>query len=133
MCRLFRLAGDAAAPDAESFLSLIHPDDRSAMQGWMAACAAGEQPDGLEFRINMPDGTIRYLLGRGAAIHDAEGGFVRMLSYTPEEFRHPRCFGASAGRSPAREARRRFAGSPAQREVAERPVADLCQLQEDPR
>jgi PAS domain S-box-containing protein len=78
MYRLFGVSRDAAPPTAESFVGLVHPDDRPAMQSWMAACAAGEQPRELEFRVNMPDGTTRLLLGCGEAVHDVEHRLVRM-------------------------------------------------------
>ncbi|MCX6983277.1 MAG: PAS domain-containing protein [Lentisphaerae bacterium] len=76
--RLYGVSPDTFTPTAESFIGLIHPDDRSAMQTWIAACAAGEKPDALEFRINMPDGTIRFIRGYGEAVHDAEDKLVFM-------------------------------------------------------
>ncbi len=41
---LYRICGvspDTFTPTVESLLDLIHPDDRLAMQAWMAACMAG--------------------------------------------------------------------------------------------
>jgi signal transduction histidine kinase len=60
----------------ESLFGLIHPDDRPALQAWMAACAAGEKPCPLEFRILLPDGTIRFIRGDGDAVHDAENRLI---------------------------------------------------------
>ena len=48
-------------------MSLIHPDDRPAMQAWLARPPGGEEHE-LEFRINRPDGAVRVLLGRGKAV-----------------------------------------------------------------
>ena len=66
----------AVAPEtftlnAETFLNLIHPEDRPALQRWVAACAAGEKPGELEFRALLPDGSVRVLSGRGGLISDA--------------------------------------------------------------
>ena len=38
----------------ETLLGLIHPDDRAAMQAWIGACLAGEEPPDLEFRVDLP-------------------------------------------------------------------------------
>jgi PAS domain S-box-containing protein len=70
MYRLYGVSPDTFIPSVESMLGLIHPGDRPAMQTWIAACAEGEKPDELEFRINLPDGAIRYIRGHGEAVHD---------------------------------------------------------------
>lgn len=75
---LYGVSPDTFIPTAESFIGLIHQDDRPAMRAWIAACAAGEKPDALEFRINMPDGTIRFISGNGEAVLDAEDKLVFM-------------------------------------------------------
>ena len=71
MYRIFGVSPDRFTPNVEALLSLIHPDDRPAMQAWMADCAAGEKPGELEFRILLPDGTMRFISGHGEAVHDA--------------------------------------------------------------
>jgi PAS domain S-box-containing protein len=67
---LFGVSPDSVTPSAESLINLIHPDDRPAMQTWIGACAAGEKPDALEFRIIKPDGTIHFIRGDGEAVFD---------------------------------------------------------------
>jgi PAS domain S-box-containing protein len=62
----------------ESFVQLIHPDDRDAMQTWITACANGASPGDLEFRAIRPDGQVRYLNGRGALERDTEGRPARI-------------------------------------------------------
>jgi diguanylate cyclase (GGDEF)-like protein/PAS domain S-box-containing protein len=78
MYRLYGVSRDTFTPTPESLLGLIHPDDRPAMQAWIAACAAGEKPGELEYRVNMPDGATRVLNGRGEAVRDAGNKFVHM-------------------------------------------------------
>ncbi|HEU0282391.1 MAG TPA: EAL domain-containing protein [Gallionella sp.] len=68
---IFGGSPDNFTPSVESLLNLIHPDDRPGMQAWIAACAAGEKPGELEFRINRPDGTARILRGFGELQYDA--------------------------------------------------------------
>ena len=70
--RIYGVSPDTFTPTLESFLRLIHPDDRTAMQAWTAACMAGEKPDALDFRVNRPDGTVRFIKGWGDAVHDDE-------------------------------------------------------------
>jgi PAS domain S-box-containing protein len=52
------------------FISLIHPDDRVAMQQWCNACLTGYASEDLDFRIVWPDGTIRLIRGSGGLQYD---------------------------------------------------------------
>jgi|GEM_PF-2355357 len=72
MYRIYGVSPDTFTLHAESFINLIHPDDRSAMQEWIRACTAGEKPGELEFHTILPDGTVRNISGRGELICDAE-------------------------------------------------------------
>ncbi|GEM_PF-610539 len=71
--RIYGVAADTFTPNAESFINLLHPDDRPGMQAWIAACLAGEKPGELEFRTILPDDTVRYFSGHGELICEAEG------------------------------------------------------------
>ena len=77
--RLHGVSPDTFVPSGETLLGLIHPDDRAAMQTWIGACLAGEEPPDLEFRVNLRDGSVRYILGRGHLVHDAENKPIRMV------------------------------------------------------
>jgi len=70
MYRIYGVSPETFTPDVESFLNLIHPDDRPAMQAWIDACSAGEKPGALEFRTIRPDGTVRFISGRGELVSD---------------------------------------------------------------
>ena len=70
--RVFGVSQDTFVPSAEAFLSLIHPDDRAAMQAWIGACLSEAEPPDLEFRVSLRDGGVRYILGRGHLERDAE-------------------------------------------------------------
>lgn len=58
--------------DADNFIRLIHADDQSAIQEWIADCASGRKPGALEFRI-WREGAIRYIVGQGELMLDADG------------------------------------------------------------
>ena len=77
--RLHGVSPDTFVPSAETLLSLIHPDDRVAMQAWLGACLAGEEPPALEFRASLPDGGVRYIHGCGSLVRDAENKPIRMV------------------------------------------------------
>jgi PAS domain S-box-containing protein len=70
--RIYGVSPGTFTPSVESLLNLIHPEDRSAMQAWIGACVADKKPDALEFRITLPDGTVRFLMGSGELQYDAE-------------------------------------------------------------
>ena len=78
MYRLYGVSPDTFSPTVESLVSLLVPDDRPAMRAWIAACAAGDEVDELDFRVPMLDGTIRFLRGRGEAVHDGGGSLAYM-------------------------------------------------------
>ena len=78
--RLFGVSPDTFVLSSETFQTLIHPDDRAAMQAWMSACLAGQGPPDLEFRVSLPDGSVRYINGRGHLVpRDAEKKSIRMV------------------------------------------------------
>ncbi|HBG05161.1 MAG: hypothetical protein A2075_02760 [Geobacteraceae bacterium GWC2_58_44] len=68
--RIYGASPETFTPNADSFLDLIHPDDRSAMQAWIDAFSAGERPGELVFRTILPDGTVRFISGRGELVAD---------------------------------------------------------------
>jgi PAS domain S-box-containing protein len=71
MYRLYGVSPDTFTPTVEALVNLLHPEDRPAMQAWIGACAAGEEPGDLEFRTILPDGTVRLISGRGELMYDA--------------------------------------------------------------
>ncbi len=95
--RIYGVSPDAFVPDTGSLLALIHPDDRAAMQTWIAACLADSNPSELEFRIVLPDGTIRYVMGRGGAARDS-GGKVSHIAGTVQDISERRLAEAERAR-----------------------------------
>ena len=63
----------------EHFLAAVHPDDRDAVQEAVRAAVEDGAPYEIEHRCMWPDGTVRWLLERGAVVRDPEGSPRRML------------------------------------------------------
>jgi PAS domain S-box-containing protein len=63
----------------DNFLAAIHPDDRQAVIDAVAACVERDVPYEIEHRVVWPDGTVRWLLERGAVVRNAEGKPLSML------------------------------------------------------
>jgi|GEM_PF-6001960 len=78
MYRLYGVPASTNIPDAESFVALVHPDDRPAMLAWINAIAAEERPGEIEYRVVLPDEAIRTLSGIGRLIYDAANKPVRI-------------------------------------------------------
>jgi two-component system, LuxR family, sensor kinase FixL len=62
----------------ETYAALIHPDDRHAIEAATQDGMAG-RPIDVEFRIVLPDGTVKWILSRGKTLFDAEGRATRMV------------------------------------------------------
>ena len=62
----------------ESFLQIVHPDDRTVMASAMRQALEGKRTIDVDFRIVDRDGTIRYMASRGRVFYDATGKAVRM-------------------------------------------------------
>ncbi|WP_028484743.1 PAS domain-containing protein [Thioalkalivibrio sp. ALE17] len=63
----------------DNFLAAIHPEDRDAVIAAVNACVADDVPYDIEHRVVWPDGTVRWLMERGAAVRDADGRALRMI------------------------------------------------------
>jgi len=62
-----------------SWLELIHPDDRGRLLALSEDAIAGRRPYSMDHRIQLPDGTTRYVHQRAEVVHDAEGRPVRLV------------------------------------------------------
>jgi PAS domain S-box-containing protein len=78
MYRMYGVSRDTFTPTVEELLKRIIPEDRSAMRKWMTACAAGEKPGDVEFRLRLPDGTVRVFSRRGELQYDSDNKPIRM-------------------------------------------------------
>ncbi len=79
--QLFRIYGhepQSFHPSYDTFLSLIHPEDRDRITALHQHAYATGEPYQMIERIVRPDGEVRYLSSNGEVIMDAEGQPVRM-------------------------------------------------------
>jgi len=76
--RIYGVSPDVFIPSVDTFLSLIHVDDRSAMRSWIDALLSGMKPGPLQFRVVRPDGT-RVIEGDGEVHVNAENRPIRMV------------------------------------------------------
>jgi PAS domain S-box-containing protein len=76
---LYGVSSETFIPTKESFLSLIVSEDRALIRNWMTACAAGEKPADMDFRLTLPDGAIRVFSRRGELQYDTDGKPSRLV------------------------------------------------------
>lgn len=79
---LFRLYGvepEGFAATFESYLSLIHPDDRAMVAGTVERSHRRGEAYAFEHRLVRPDGEVRWLRCRGDVELDADGRVVRLF------------------------------------------------------
>lgn len=70
--RLIGLEPGSVSPAADVFLTMVHPDDQLRLEGeWKDALEHGRLDS--EFRIVLPNGEVRWLVGKGTVIEDAAG------------------------------------------------------------
>jgi len=67
---------------ADNVEAMLHPDDASALRRAMARFAKGTKSYEAEFRINRPDGEVRWCVGTAAATLDRSGQVVRVSGVT---------------------------------------------------
>lgn len=63
----------------DNFLNAVHPDDRQAVIDAVTASVERDAPYDIEHRVVWPDGTVRWLLEKGAVVRDAAGKPMHML------------------------------------------------------
>ena len=63
----------------ENFIQAVHPDDRQGVLDAVQACIEHDIPYEVEHRVVWPDGSVRWLLERGAVTRDADGRPLEML------------------------------------------------------
>lgn len=77
--RCYGQSPETFTPTRESFLQLVHPDDRAAMHHSAEAMLRDKASHNKEFRVILPDHSVRYLRGSGELLSDSHGNPVRLL------------------------------------------------------
>lgn len=76
MFRIFECDACCFTPTLESYLTLIHPDDRSSIHLAYTNAKAAQKDLFLEHRILLEDGRVKHLEVRGRFAVNAEGGLL---------------------------------------------------------
>ncbi|TAK61335.1 PAS domain S-box protein [Methylobacter sp.] len=79
MYRIYGVTQQTFGHSVKAFLDLIHPGDRVAMKRWISDCRAGKGSRELDFRIMLPDGSVRFIRGSGGLQFDEMKRPLRMV------------------------------------------------------
>ena len=71
--RVFGLASTDFADSYQSFLKLVHPEDRDTVQAAFESFLTKHLPRSIEYRVISPDGTERFIHEQGEVVFDAHG------------------------------------------------------------
>jgi PAS domain S-box-containing protein len=63
----------------EVFYSMLHPEDRTSVEQVINRSVRDGTPYEAEFRIPQPDGSVRWIRGKGKVLLDEEGKPVRLI------------------------------------------------------
>ncbi len=81
--RVFGLAPGSREEHADSWLALVHPENREAVRELSVAALARGEDFELEYRIVRPDGSVRWLSSRGGPLDiDASGKIFTGVAIT---------------------------------------------------
>ncbi len=76
--RIYGVSRETFVPAPESLINLIHPDDRPAMQNWFESKGPEKSIHTIDFRILLPDGSMRIINGTGDVLCDSENKPIYM-------------------------------------------------------
>ncbi len=80
--RIFGLDPQEQPPSIEMFLQQVHPDDRDRVRVETIPGRSDQTEHTLEYRLLLPDGTIRYVLSMRHPVFDAAGELVEVIGTT---------------------------------------------------
>ena len=79
LCRIFGFDPQDTHHQYEDCLLRLHPNDRASVKSAIENAIATGQAYTVEYRVIRPDGSTRYVLGRGEAIKDQQGQVVKLI------------------------------------------------------
>ena len=77
--RLYGLRADSSPVTWQRWLELVHPDDRDRMERAMRQSRRQTHIWDADFRVVVPDGSVRWFLGKGTVLLDAAGKPLRLV------------------------------------------------------
>jgi len=78
MYPLFGRTKEEFGETIDSFMEIVHPEDRTKLQEQIRRTLAAKENINVDFRIVDRNGSIRHMASRGRAFYDSEGHPVRM-------------------------------------------------------
>src|SRR4029077_2891990 len=78
--RIWGLDPLCGLPDRETVLQRIHPDDRERVDAETQEALRQKKDLALEFRIVLPDGTVKYIESTGHPLLSADGELVEFVA-----------------------------------------------------
>jgi PAS domain S-box-containing protein len=82
--RFFGVSPGSFELSYQTFLELIHPDDRPAMDAAARAARQNKQTHDIEYRIVRPDGETRIAHTQGRSVSDERGRVIRLVGATQD-------------------------------------------------
>ena len=76
---IFGISSDTYVTTGEYFIRYVHPDDRTRVSEAAADARKNQKLYAVEFRVVLPDGTVRWLGSRGKFYYARNGNPERML------------------------------------------------------
>jgi PAS domain S-box-containing protein len=77
--RIFGVAPGQFAGNSEAFFTFVHPDDREMVRAAKRAAMAARAPYGVEHRIVLQDGRVRWVHAHANVLSDSQGRGLRMV------------------------------------------------------
>jgi PAS domain S-box-containing protein len=78
--RIWGLDPQQGLPDRETVVQRIHPDDRERVNAEVDEALHQKRDFALEFRIMLPDGTVKYIESTGHPLVSSDGEVVEMIA-----------------------------------------------------
>jgi len=79
MYQIYGVNQQTFKPSIKAILAPIYPDDHITAKKWMRDCRAGKTLQELDFRIKLPDGTVRFIRASGGLQYDEMGKPLYMV------------------------------------------------------
>ena len=77
--RMFGRSPEDPEGTPEEFFASVHPEDRLYVKQAINRAISYRTPYEAEFRVLQPDGSVRWVRGKGKVLHDAAGNAQRMI------------------------------------------------------
>ena len=78
-CRIFGLDPESTQLRREVFLQRLHPDDRSRYEQTISAALSQRTNWEVEYRIVLPNGSVRHIRGAGSPVLDSSGEISELV------------------------------------------------------